>query len=103
MDDTYDTGDVKSVKKRKTKFQLAQERNNEELKKLVDSDAGAYLIWRVLKECGIYTHAPDDSQLMAIHEGKRRIGQWLLTELVSVDEKLYSTVRNIGSLRDNGE
>ena len=95
----YDAGDSGHVKKRKSKFQLAKERNDEELRVLINTTGGAYFIWRLMSECGMYTASPDEPQGMAIHEGKRRIGQWILAELVGVEEELYSKVRNIGSQR----
>ena len=96
----YDSGDAKQVKKRKSKFQLEQERNDVELETLINTPGGAYFIWRVLCQCGIYTVSPDEPQGMALHEGGRRIGHWLLGELININEELYSKVRNIGSFRD---
>lgn len=93
----------KKFKKLKAKFKFRQDRNKEELEAVINTPGGAYLMWRILSECGIYTASPDDPHMMAIHEGKRRVGQWLLAELIRVDEKLYTKVRNIGSYRDRDE
>jgi hypothetical protein len=100
VNEKYDAGDEKQVHKRKTKVQLAQERNNVELEKLVDTPGGAYFIWRLLCQCGIYNASPIDRNEIFIQEGKRQIGLWALSELINIDENLYTKVRLIGSQRD---
>ncbi len=95
----YDAGDTGQVRKRKSKWELAREQQREELEALVNTAAGAAFLWRLLTECGIYTASSDEAQAMAIHEGKRRIGQWVLAELIDVKEELYTKVRHIGSQR----
>lgn len=101
---TYNAGSDQAVKKAKKKWQLRQEQNAAELEQLVNTPGGAYFLWRVLSECGLYNSAPsDDPAYLAVHEGKRRVGLWLLGELTAINEELYTKVRRIGAERDKGE
>ena len=101
--DKYDTGSTAAVRKETRRWKLVQERNNAELETLVDTAAGAYLIWRILQEAGVYNVAGTlEPQQLAFHEGRRSLGLWLMAELTGIDEKLYNKVRFVGSGRDNG-
>ena len=96
----YDTSDLKQVKKRKTKVQLEQERMDEELRVLVNTEGGAYFIWRLFEQCRMYNSADPGEMPIERFEGRRDVGLWLLGELVSIDEKLYTMIRNVGSNRE---
>ena len=89
------------AKRAAKKWKLRQENQDKELEQLVRAPGGAYFIWRLLCECGLY-QAGDPTNL-AIHEGRRQIGIWLLEELTRKDERLYSRVRNEGAKRDRGD
>ena len=103
MVDNVDTGSVPAVKKVKRKAKLAQERNDAELEALINTPGGAYLVWRILHECGVYNVAGTiEPQHLAFHEGRRSVGLWLMSEVMTIDERLYSKVRNVGAFRDKG-
>lgn len=91
----FDAGDEKQVRKRKTKAQLAREREVEELRVLLKTKPGRDLLWRVLSQCKIYTFdfLPDGNQLYFDH-GKRSIGGWLLQEVFTADAGAYTLMQS---------
>jgi hypothetical protein len=91
-------------KETRKRWKLRQQQNKLDIEAIANTDGGAYLLWRILKECGLYQMSFDRQPgELAFHEGKRYVGLWLLRELTGADEKLYSRIREIGYLIDKGE
>ena len=85
-----DIGEVKYVKNTKKKYQLIKERDDEELRNLLDNPAACWFMWRLLKECGLFqTSSVHDPHKMAIASGRRDIGLWLLDKVNEVDRQGY--------------
>ena len=83
-----DTGDVKDVKKKKTKAQLRRLKENEWLKDILSRPGGRDFIWRLLTQCGVYdTSFTGDAPHTFFNEGKRQIGLWVLTEIDEADNR----------------
>ena len=83
-----DTGDVKDVKKKKTKAQLRRLKENEWLKDVLSRPGGRDFIWRLLIQCGVYdTSFTGDAPHTFFNEGKRQIGLWVLTEIDAADNR----------------
>ena len=83
-----DTGDVKDVKKKKTKAQLRRLKENEWLKDILSKPGGRDFIWRLLTACGVYdTSFTGDAPHTFFNEGKRQIGLWVLTEIDAADKR----------------
>jgi hypothetical protein len=95
-----ETDDPVEVKRKRKAFKLWREQCDAEIQELVGTAGGAYFIWRVLQECGLYT-SPDslEASALALHEGKRQVGLWVLEELMNINESLYQRVRNEGASR----
>jgi len=83
-------GDEVSVKKRKTKTKLRQERNEEELRQLLSHRMGRNFIWNVLSQCGVYRSSFNGDHTSTIfNEGKRSIGLWIMEQIMAADDSAY--------------
>ena len=90
MTDTFDTGDINQVDKKKTKIQLRRLRELEWLKDSLSKEGGRDFIWRLLSECGNYhTTWTGDIHSSLIKEGRRQIALWVLTEIHEADPGAY--------------
>ncbi len=89
-----DTGDVKDVKKKKTKAQLRRLKETEWLKDILSKPGGRDFIWRLLTECGVYhTSFTGEVNSTILNEGRRQIGLWVLTEMFDADPTAYITMQ----------
>ena len=89
-----DTGDVKDVKKKKTKAQLRRLKETEWLKDILSKAGGRDFIWRLLTECGVYhTSFTGEVNSTILNEGRRQIGLWVLTEMFDADPTAYITMQ----------
>ena len=68
-----DVGDPKQVKKRKTKLELAREKEIAYLKHVLSFPQGRDLVWRLLEFSGLYhtSFDHDSPHLTSFKEGKR--------------------------------
>ncbi len=90
-----DVGDVKTVKKGKTKAALRREREIEELRQLLATREGRATLWRLLQHCGIFRTSFDaDSHTTAFNEGGRNIGLWMIGEIDEANVHAYEIMRN---------
>lgn len=88
-----DTGDVKEVKKKKTKAELRRLREQTWLKAILSNEGGRDFIWRLLSECGIYHTSFTGDNETFFNEGKRQIGLWALNEVFEADKKAYAVMQ----------
>jgi len=91
LEENQGVGDEKQVRKRKTKFERLQDKNNNELQRILSQREGRALLWRVISKCGVYQSAPDSG--MARFEGGRDIGLWLLAEFHQLPSDYYSLMK----------
>ena len=91
-----DVGDEIQVKKRKTAHQLRREREVAELQALLDTVGGRALIWRLLEEAGFHklSFVGEATHTMAFNEGRRSIGNWLLSEALTARPQCYNLMRD---------
>jgi len=85
----YDAGDETQVKEKKTKATLEKEREQEELRQLLEDKKFRKFVWKVLSECGVYQEAFTGNSHTFYNEGKRKIGVWLIAQLISSSPKSY--------------
>jgi hypothetical protein len=89
-----DVGDTASVKKRKSKAELEQQRLDEDLLTALSTYQGRSLLWSQLEQAGIYhTTFNVDHGIMSFNEGMRQIGLRLLARIDGVDPNAYAKMR----------
>ena len=83
-----DVGDEKQVKERKTELDLVREREIEEFRVILKTEAGRAFVWRALSYCKIM-HRPATDPNGGFETfrqlGHGDIGQWLLNEVFTSD------------------
>lgn len=103
MSDEFDSFDEEQDIERQNKISIERERQLEEIKQVMSTAGGRYLMWRILGWCGVYhSTSSTDTTLMAILSGKRDIGLELILELMRTDVKLYNLMNIEGKERDDG-
>jgi hypothetical protein len=100
-----DVGDEAEVKKRRTKAQLAREREIAEVAKLMDTAAGRAFVWRLLERGGFHklSFAGADTHTTAFNEGRRDMANWVLSECLTARPQCYTVMRNEAEDRNRGE
>lgn len=94
MPEVYDSGDEKQVRKRRTKAQLQREKELAELMSILETKPGRAFTWRLLNQCGVFkTTFANDANLTAFNEGKRQMGLWLLSEIMTASPNSYSLMQ----------
>ena len=89
-------GNPTEVRKRKKKAKLEQERELEELRQLLSVSGNRAFLWRLLEHCKVY-HSnpfPENPGSMAMFEGRRNVGLWLLTQMHEADPRAYAIMRD---------
>ncbi len=95
----HDTGDERDVKAQKTAFKLAQEREAEELRQILQTKGGRAFVWRMLSRCGIFL-APATHALETFRElGRRDIGLELLDEVFTSDAEAFIVMMREDQMR----
>lgn len=80
MIDDFDS-DVAAERERKRDAERRQ-REQEELRQVLDTRAGRGVVWRLLEHCGVFQSSYHDSpQRMAYLEGQRAVGLKLLADV----------------------
>ena len=97
---SFDAGDGKAVKKRKTKLQIQRENELEELKLVLSSPQGRAVLWRFLGKAGIYEEAFTGNSSTFYKCGKQALGLWLLSEITEADTKGYIQMQQEALNRD---
>lgn len=79
-----DVGDVEQLSVRKTAASLQRDKELEDLRTVLATNAGKAFLWRLLGECGIYRISAHEGAI-----GKRALGLWLIEELSKVRPDAY--------------
>src|SRR3546814_3452530 len=104
MDLPYDAGDERQVKTRKTVAQLARERELEELRVILQTKGGRYLIWRQLEKCGLFQQQPiSDPLQLAAAADRQNYGKWLLAEALTAMPDVYQLMMVEAADRSKGK
>jgi hypothetical protein len=98
----YDAGDELAVKQKKTKAQLRQEREQEEVRALLQVPGNRYFLWKLLSRCKLFdTSSHLDAHAMAIHSGRRDVGIELLKEITEASPDILYTMKMEANDRDS--
>lgn len=89
------------------RLELQQERDRDErfaevehLRGMLDNQLNRAFFWRMLEQCGVYQNIfSPDLGTMALAEGKRQIGLWLIKEMLEVDPAVYVRMQNEARIR----
>lgn len=93
-------GEVKQVKRSKARHNLEQQRQDEELREVLDTYSGRAVIWRILGSCALYQAAPGDKDQAYRQSGRRDVGLELIANLDKVNKTAYSIMANEAVSRD---
>ncbi len=99
-EEKIDVGDPKQVKKRKTKAQLVQEEQAEQLRGILATYGGRAFIWRLLSSCGMHHAAVGGTNDVFRSEGRRDVGLELEEEVWTVHPEMYILMMNDAISRD---
>jgi len=82
--------DETEVKKAQDRQYRMQEHLRRYYREVLSSRAGRAVLWHILEQAGIYIQSfePNHSQT-CFNEGQRRMGLWLRSNILQVDEKAY--------------
>ena len=95
-----DVGDEKQVKGRKTKAQLARERELHELKEILSTYSGRAFIWRLVQQCGMHQEISIHPQAAFVGIGRQHIGRWVQNEVFTSDLDAYTLMYREAKERD---
>lgn len=96
-----DVGDTPSVKKRKSKAELEQQRLDEDVRAVLSTYQGRSFIWSVLEQAGIYrTTFCEEPTISAFNEGMRQMGLLTISRIDAVDPNAYAKMRREASRRE---
>ena len=86
-----DFTDPKQHKKRTKKHKLVEQRENEDLSKMLNDPAGRRVLWRILDQSKLL--APDmftgQNDFTNHNLGKRDLGLWLYNEIMGSEPKAF--------------
>jgi hypothetical protein len=85
-----DFTDPKQHKKRTKKHKLVEQRENEDLSKMLNDPAGRRVLWRILDQSKLL--APDmftGNSTTFYNLGKRDLGLWLYNEIMGSEPKAF--------------
>jgi len=100
-DKPYDAGDETQTKVKKSKRELIEDREANELKTVLDTYEGRAVLWRVLSTCGVYKESFALDSRIYYYEGKRSIGLELLEMITTLDKNVYSRIRDEATERES--
>jgi hypothetical protein len=88
------TSDAEQVSRARESESDRRDRQDAELRGVLNSYPGRSVIWRVLEQCGIYELSfSGDSHRTAFREGNRNVGLFLLTEVMRVAPDAYGLMQ----------
>lgn len=97
-----DVGDEEQVKRRKSKAQIAQETDDENLRRLLQDKRNRSVIWKFLESTGAFTTlSMRDGQEMAVRSGLRDAGLWWIRRMNEVDPNAFVLMQYETIARDD--
>lgn len=98
--EVYNAADEDHVRRRTEELEAQAKREQEELKKILDTYAGRAFIWRILTECKIFSSSfTGDTEHTFFNEGKRAIGLQVLTEVLQLYPKAFTLMQSEATRR----
>ena len=95
-----DVGDEKQVRQRRTKAQIAREREIYELQDILGTVGGRAFIWRLLEQCGMYRAPETHPQGAFVDIGQQNIGRWCTNEVFTSNPDAYTLMWREAQERD---
>jgi hypothetical protein len=93
-EELVDAGDEKVVKAEQRKFKLRRQREQQEMKKLLEVEGNRALLWRFLEYCKVFdADPPMDINHLAIKSGIRNAGLWMLNEILEAKPNMLSVMK----------
>jgi hypothetical protein len=92
MKKAYDASDAENVKTSRQKDKNRQETEAEDLRKLLDTEWGRRIVWRILDKAGVHRISFSGNSTTFFNEGMRNIGCWFLDEVMDADTDAYLQV-----------
>lgn len=92
---THDIFKTEEEKKRLDEIRKRRrDRDLSDLKKIIDRSEGRRFLWRLLSEAGVHRGSYASNALeTAFKEGKRDIGLFVLTDLLSIQPEVISVMQ----------
>ena len=99
MDMNTDLSDKESVKKRKSKADIARRKEINDLKTVLSKPEGRRVFWKMLSHCNVFGSIfNQNNAVMSKNAGKQDVGHFIMAEIVEADENLY-----ISMMKENKE
>ena len=100
MKKSLDVGDPKQVKERKVELDLVREREIEEFRVILETEAGRAFVWRILSYCRMFER-PVTHELETFRQlGHGDVGQWLLNEVFTSDIEAFTLMMSEAQERE---
>lgn len=95
-------GDGEQVKKRRTKLELAREKEVANLHKMLGTYEGREFMWRLLSEGSMFhtTFVHEAPHTTSWNEGKRQVALWAYTELFTAKPEAYTMMVSEANQRE---
>jgi hypothetical protein len=89
----FNAGDPADVRDRETAARRERNKQLDDLRDVLATQAGRRVMWRLLDHCGVFRstftgHGGRD----AFNEGARNVGLFILTELTDADADVFATM-----------
>ena len=96
-----DVGSETQVQTRKNKTKNKRDREEIELRTILDTYGGRAYIWRMLSRCGVFQLSyTGDPQSTFFREGQRDIGLYILKEIMTLDPTSFQKMQQEAVERD---
>ena len=84
-----DVGDEAQVERDQAKAELAYERNVDDFRRVLATQEGRAIIWRMLSYCDLNSDPPTHPQDTFRFVGRQDVGRWLIKEVFTSDPGAY--------------
>ena len=100
----YDATNPEHIERRRQEVAENLAKQQEGLRKILDTYHGRAYIWRQLAECGVFkTSFTGDAEHTFFNEGRRDIGIKMLEEVLTISPKAFTLMQSEAVDRQNKE
>lgn len=101
IDDDLDFDEEGRVQKEKFDRELDSDRDQEELRALLQDKAFRYFLWRLLSKCGTFnSEVVSDPVILGAMNGMRNVGMWIFAEIEQADPSAFEKIRAEARIRE---
>lgn len=93
--------DESQVKSAQEKSKLKSDRDDQDLRFVLNHDQGLRVIWKLLETCGVFKSSFTGSSETYFLEGQRNVGLKLLNDIMRVNPDSYLKMHKLN--KENGE